>query len=285
MSLPLANDFPEDMDKNWPVLLFSKSVLKQNKFKEIATLLGQTEGLHCLDIGGDNGVISYLLRQRGGKWKSADLDESSVHSIRELVKTDVYQIDGRPTLFRDNEFDRVVIVDFLEHIPSDGEFLKELFRILKPGGILIINVPYIKNTLLRRLRLALGQTDEKHGHLRPGYTVKSLSLVLGDRFRVEGYKTYSKFFSELIDTLMASAFSLLKRGQATSQKGTIVTGQDMSQHKRLFTFYSLIYPMVWLFTSLDLLLHFQSGYMLILTATVNKKKYSGLEEPDRVFRG
>jgi len=135
MSLPLAIDFPEDIGKNWPVLLFSKSVLKQNKFKEITALLGQTEGLHCLDIGGDNGVISYLLRQRGGKWKSADLDEVSVRSIRELVRTDVYQIDGRPTPFRDNEFDRVVIVDFLEHIRNDGEFLRELYRILKPGGI------------------------------------------------------------------------------------------------------------------------------------------------------
>ena len=227
----------DHLERNWPVGLFNKSVLKQNKFKEITAFLGQTEGLHCLDIGGDNGVISYLLRRRGGHWKSADLDEASVHSIRELVKTDVYQISGKPTPFGNNEFDRVVIVDFLEHIQNDGEFLKELYRILKPGGTLIINVPHVKNTPLRRLRLVLGQTDEKHGHLRPGYTIESLSLLLGDRFRVKSYKTYSKFFTELIDALMTAVFSLLKRGEAKSQKGMIVTGQDMNQHKKLFTFY------------------------------------------------
>ncbi|PSO97333.1 MAG: hypothetical protein BRC51_17305, partial [Cyanobacteria bacterium SW_12_48_29] len=55
----------EKMDQNWSVLLFSKSVLKQRKFKEITEFLGETNDLHCLDIGSDNGVISYLLRKRG----------------------------------------------------------------------------------------------------------------------------------------------------------------------------------------------------------------------------
>ena len=41
-------------DDPWPLLIYRKSVLKQKKFREIATLLGPTERLHCLDIGGDN---------------------------------------------------------------------------------------------------------------------------------------------------------------------------------------------------------------------------------------
>ena len=65
--------------EHWPIALFNKSVLKQLKIKEITNLLGSTESLVCLDIGSDNGVISYLLRQRGGSWKSADLSENAVH--------------------------------------------------------------------------------------------------------------------------------------------------------------------------------------------------------------
>lgn len=117
------------MENNWPIRLFNKSVLKQRKYREITDLLGSTAHHHCLDIGADNGVISYLLRQRGGTWKSADLNEQSVRSIRELVATDVYQIDGGRTPFHDNEFDSIVIVDFLEHIPDDRAFIDELFRI------------------------------------------------------------------------------------------------------------------------------------------------------------
>ena len=43
------------------------------------------EGLRCLDLGSDNGVVSLLLRERGGSWASGDLTEEAVASIRSLV--------------------------------------------------------------------------------------------------------------------------------------------------------------------------------------------------------
>jgi len=257
--------------ERWPIALFNKSVLKQQKLNEITSLLGRTDSLACLDIGSDNGVISYLLRQRGGFWKSADLEENAVRSIRELVESDVFQIDGLSTPFNDNEFDKVVIVDFLEHINSDKEFLEELFRITKPGGELIINVPHVKNSLLRQFRLSIGQTDERHGHLRPGYTVEEVKTLLGNRFILLSHKTYSKFFSEFIDTLITLAYGMLKgSGQEESAKGVFVTGNDINKYKKLFKVYSFVYPLVWVFSKLDSLLFFQSGYMLILRARVNK---------------
>ncbi len=266
-----------DMDyqngaKHWPTLLFSKSVLKQRKLQEITNLLGEPNGMHCLDIGSDNGVVSFLLRERGGSWKSADLDEKAIHLIRELVKYDVFQIDGRRTPFQDNEFDRVVIVDFLEHIQTDREFINELYRIIKPAGELIINVPHIKNSLLRKVRLAIGQTDEKHGHVRPGYTVDGLMALLTGKFTLVSHKTYSRFFSECIDTLIAFAFGLLKKDESTSQKGLLVARQDLNRYKKIFRLYSLIYPVVWFIAKLDILLFWCSGYMLIARAKIIKEQ-------------
>lgn len=274
--IPLAStiEMSDGQDRSWPVLLFSKSVLKQRKFKELTELLGNTNQLLCLDIGSDNGVISYLLRKQGGIWKSADLDEKAVRYIRELVECNAFQIDGRHTSFDDNEFDRVLIVDFLEHIKTDQEFIEELFRIIKPRGELIINVPYIKNSLLRKFRLAIGQSDEKHGHVRPGYTINGLTEIMRDQFTIVSYKTYSKFFSEFVDTLIALAFDILKKRQASSSKGLLVTGQDLRQFSKSFRIYSIIYPMVWLFAKLDNLLFWCSGYMLIVKARINKKPYS-----------
>lgn len=253
--------------QQWPVRLFNKSVLKQRKYREITAMLGPVAGLRCLDIGSDNGVISLLLRQQGGSWASADLEDRTVRSIRDLVQTDVHQIDGRRTPFADDEFDRVVIVDFLEHIPDDGTFVRELYRILKPGGLLVINVPHVKHSLLRRFRFAIGQTDEKHGHLRPGYTVESLRRLLDDRFTLEQHHTYSRFFSEWIDTMIVWAVGLLKgRADSESKKGLVVTGEDMAAYRKMFRLYALIYPVVWLISKLDLLLPFTSGYMLIARA-------------------
>ncbi len=58
--------------------------------------------------------------------------------------------------------------------------------------------------------------------------------------------------------------------QAESKKGVFVTGSDINKYKKIFRVYSLIYPVVWLFSKVDSLLFFQSGYMLILKARVNK---------------
>jgi ubiquinone/menaquinone biosynthesis C-methylase UbiE len=260
-----------EMSQHGLLRLFYKSVLKQQKYNEITRMLGPTDHLCCLDIGADNGVLSFLLRQHGGMWKSADLDEQVVQLIRSLVETDVYQIDGRSVPFEDNSFDRVVIIDVLEHIHTDKEFIIELHRILKPGGILIINVPHIKNSLLRQFRLWLGQTDELHGHVRYGYTVDSLRQLLGDRYKIETHKTYSKFFSEFIDTLIRQAVAVVKRRKNRhGQKGHVVTSEDLTANEAMFKLYSLIYPIVWLISKLDSLLFLTSGYMLIVKAQVNK---------------
>jgi SAM-dependent methyltransferase len=262
------------VEPNWALELFNKSVLKQRKFAEISALVGTTVDLRCLDIGSDNGVISYLFRRQGGSWASVDLNEQTVQSIRALVETDVHQIDGRTLPFADGTFDLAVIVDFLEHIPDDGGFVRELRRVIKPGGVLVANVPHEKHTLLRRLRFLIGQTDEKHGHLRPGYTVESIRALFGDCFTVNHAHTYSKFFSEFIDMVIVFAVTTLKGGGHT-QKGLIVTGDDLQSNRKMFRLYSLIYPIVRVFSMLDSLLPFRSGYMLVVKATANTQQPIG----------
>ena len=262
------------MEDTWPVRLFNKSVLKQIKYNEMINALGPTEGKHILEVGSDNGVYSYLLRQRGGEWKSAELDERSVKAIKELVGTDVYRIaDGEPLPFMDDEFDCVLIVDIIEHLYDDKGFIREAYRVLKPGGLLIVNAPTVKSdSLLFKLRNLVGLTDEVHGHVRPGYTLNDLQRLFDDLFTLETYRTHTKFFSKFTDTIMVAAISFLKRGQKekTSGRGVLVTGSDLKSYESMFRVYSVIYPFVRLISSLDMLLYFRSGYMLSATAHSNK---------------
>jgi SAM-dependent methyltransferase len=244
--------------------LFRRSVLKQRKLAEIVSMLGSTNDLRCLDLGSDNGVVSLLLRARGGQWSSADLTDEAVAAIGELVGTETFKVDGRTLPFGDAELDRVVVVDMLEHVADDGVFVAELARITRPGGILIVNTPHLKDTWLRKVRHAIGLTDEKHGHLRPGYDPAVLARLFGDRFRLEEHRTYSRFFSEAIDT--AINFAVERLGKKSSSKGMVVTGADLKKHERLFRAYSLVYPIVWTVAKLDLLIPWSSGYMLIARA-------------------
>jgi SAM-dependent methyltransferase len=252
------------MPEPWAVALFRRSVLKQRKLAELERSLGPTEGLRCLDLGSDNGVVSWLLRNRGGEWASADLTDQAVLSIRDLVGDDVFLFDGERLPFEDASFDRTVVVDMLEHVRDDQAFVAELHRVTRPGGLLVINTPHLKLSALKRLRHALGQTDQKHGHLRPGYTVDGLRSLLSGRFALETTRTYSRFFSELVDTLLN--WGLERLGKQGSAKGMVVTGQDMARHRGKLRLFGVIYPLVWLLTRLDALVPWSSGYMLIATA-------------------
>jgi SAM-dependent methyltransferase len=245
----------------WALALFRKSVLKQQKLAEIEGLLGPTEGLRCLDLGSDNGVVSLLLRRRGGRWASGDLTPEAVASIRGLVGEDVHELGEGRLPFPDKEFDRVVVVDMLEHVGDEADFVGELARITKPGGLLLVNTPHLKESWLRRLRHRLGQTDEKHGHLRPGYTPSGLEALFAPAFAPVAVHTYSRAFTEVVDTLIQLGVEAV--GKKSSKKGLVVTGEDLGSHRKLFLAYSLVYPFVRAFSSLDALIPWETGYMLI----------------------
>lgn len=56
------------------------------------------------------------------------------------VKADICDLP-----FKNNEFDFIICNHVLEHIPDDTKAMQELYRILKPGGIAILQVPYEAN--------------------------------------------------------------------------------------------------------------------------------------------
>src|SRR5262249_43497691 len=146
-------------------------------------------------------------------------------------------------------------------------FVAELARVLKPGGALIVNTPHAVDTWLRRLRVRLGQTDEKHGHARHGYTAESLTEALGQAFEIQSTSTYCRVFSETVDTAMQ--WALERVGKKSSAKGVVVTGTDLNRHAKLFRAYSVAFPLLWAFTRLDALVPWTAGYRLLAVA---KKK-------------
>lgn len=253
------------MSEPWALRLFEKSPLKRDKVAALIGALGEVTGRRCLDLGSDNGVVSLLLRRQGGSWASGDLTPETVEAIRGLVETDVHLVTETRLPFVNAEFDVVVVADMIEHTHDDAAFVAELARVLRPGGRLIVNTPHARNTMLRRLRLALGQTDEKHGHVRAGYTRETLTAVLSPAFEVGAFHTYTKAFSETVDTVMQ--FGLESLGKKGSKKGVVVTGGDLNRHAKLFGAYSLVFPFVWTFSRLDHLLPFNDGYRLLAVAT------------------
>lgn len=270
-SAPVAGTITtSETSRSWALRLFSKSALKQRKLEMLLDYTGSIEpNMVSLDVGSDNGVISYLLREQGGVWHSGDFIPEAVESIRGLVSTNVVLLDGKSLPFDDNFFDCILIVDFLEHITTDKEFVKDLQRVLKPNGRLIVKVPDPVEGVLRKIPYSLGQADEAHGHVRPGYSQSGLVSLLEPYFTIEKQETYSRFFAELIDLLVTAALDFLKGG-GRSKKGTVLTGDDLKKLKKSFTLYSMLYPIMAFCIFLDRHCSFLKGNMRIARCVVVK---------------
>lgn len=77
-------------------------------------------------------------------YMSESEDDEIVHlDVTDLSGVDVvWDLNNFPYPFKDNEFDMVIAYHVLEHLDNVVKVMGELWRILKPKGIVKIRVPY-----------------------------------------------------------------------------------------------------------------------------------------------
>ena len=96
---------------------------------------------NVLDVGCGRGLLLNKLRQRGWEPLGTELsDEAAAYAREQLglkIMTGPLQQIGLP----DGEFDLVILWHVLEHVHSPRDVLREVARVLKPGGTLLVAVP------------------------------------------------------------------------------------------------------------------------------------------------
>lgn len=138
--------------------------------------------LHVLDAGCGTGALLDLL----ATWPdtaATGLDCSHLALLRCLQRGHSRLAAGDLTRipFRDECFDAVTALDVLEHVEDDAAAAAELWRVLRPGGVLVASVP--------AYQLLWGPHDEALHHFRR-YEARGISTLLGRAgFRVE-YLTF-----------------------------------------------------------------------------------------------
>lgn len=78
------------------------------------------------------------------QWYAIDISPASVKQAKKELPRGKFAVGSILELhFSDNAFDTIVSLEVLEHISPHNTFkaLKEMYRVLKPGGYLIISVP------------------------------------------------------------------------------------------------------------------------------------------------
>ncbi len=178
----------------------------------MAPLLSGKPNLKLLDVGCGAGNMIHHLSQYG-QVKGLEIDERPVKKARERGY-DVQQFDAtQPMPFADNTFDAVTTLDVIEHNRDDLAILADSFRILKPGGYMIITVP--------AYMWLWTHNDDLNAHVRR-YTAGELRQKLTQTGFEISRVTYNNFF------IFPVAASLLLLRQATDRK-KVLASHHLSQ--------------------------------------------------------
>jgi SAM-dependent methyltransferase len=102
--------------------------------------LGLPGQAHILDAGCGSGRNMVELA-RHGTVTGVELSNTSVHLARERGAGEVLEGSVMDMPFDDASFDLTVSLDVIEHLQDDVEALRELRRVTKPGGALLVTVP------------------------------------------------------------------------------------------------------------------------------------------------
>jgi ubiquinone/menaquinone biosynthesis C-methylase UbiE len=117
---------------------FIKSIAVKNKVKLINA---KSEKGKLLDIGAGTG--DFLVAAKNDGWQTLGI-EPNVKAKTIAINKGVYFADNLSDL-ESYSFDVITLWHVLEHVPNLEEYLKELKRLLKPSGKIIIAVPNFKS--------------------------------------------------------------------------------------------------------------------------------------------
>jgi SAM-dependent methyltransferase len=165
--LPRTEEYNRAAERQWQSILGDPSGRAHALGKPLSTVrdtsavfsqLGLT--LEALDLGLGHTVLDFgagtcwlsaLLNRLGARTISVDVSPTALAAGEEVLRSDprgrpeleprFLAYDGHAIPLPDASVDRAVCFDALHHVPNQDEILRELFRVLKPGGRLVLAEP------------------------------------------------------------------------------------------------------------------------------------------------
>jgi SAM-dependent methyltransferase len=131
---------------------------------------------HAVDIGGGYGRLSVVLTDFAGRVTLADASQQQLDLARRFLcghpRITCVRMDAAQLQIADESADLVSMIRILHHLPDPAAELRELYRILRPGGYALIEVANLAHAinrvryLVRRRPIPLTAVDIRPEALR-----------------------------------------------------------------------------------------------------------------------
>lgn len=171
--------------KKYSMWQYEKGIETIKNYLEFCSIDEMFKNKDILDVGcGAAGKSLYYLSQGANSVIGLDVVESykkEAYDLQRKLGLDGFTFvvgDAAKTLFEDNSFDNIIMNDAMEHVDKPEAVLRELYRVLKPGGRLYINFPPYNHPFGAHLSDAIG--------------IPWVHLLFSDKTLIKAYKQLVK---------------------------------------------------------------------------------------------
>lgn len=205
------------------------AVFRKTQFKVMLKYLDINDAERVLDVGCGHGLVDLEMLKHKPDINLVLLDIScedlliaklslSTHKINNI---NVVCADAVHIPFHSGTFDRVLMSSVLQHIPNYIDALREVSRVLRKGGIFVLNVPsstpyvFLPKVFGEKIVKLLFHTFNMHHVFGP----KNLFMELQKAgLQVVEYKYVPSLFSMFVFELIAFLMALEKLGKLRLSK-------------------------------------------------------------------
>ncbi|MEW5802551.1 MAG: class I SAM-dependent methyltransferase [bacterium] len=210
----------------------------------------------ALDIGCGRGQSLKILQKNGYESYGTELSPFSARAAASIPGVRIFTQGLLDCHFPNRFFDLVIVWHVLEHLPNPAEVLREIFRILTPGGVLLLCVPNIESIQARLAGSNWFHLDlPRHLYQYNPFALTRLLTSVG--FCISRYHTFS--IEQGPFGLLQSILNIIgfpRDGLYRMLHRTWTSGQDVSFFSRLVQTELFLFSMpfmIWICSFLSLL--------------------------------